>query len=232
MTRRPGRPRAGEQALTRERILAAALRLADEQGLAALTMRRLAGELGVDPMAIYHHLPGKTALVAGLVERVFREMPPPLPADRPWRERVRQFAESYRGLALAHANLVLAIVTDAAAATEAALRISGPLYAALEDAGLTPERVWQAGALVVDYIHGNVLGAAALPGDHAAQETEYRARIRAAEIEMPPAMRRAFAAAEQPMDSFGPGLEMILWGIETSGVGSQESGVRDSAGDR
>src|SRR5262245_9635166 len=63
MARRPGRPRAGQAPLTRERILAAAMRLADEQGIASLSMRRLAADLGVDPMAIYHHLPGKAAVV-------------------------------------------------------------------------------------------------------------------------------------------------------------------------
>ena len=61
MGRRLGRPKAGQELLTRERILDAALRLVDEQGMAALSMRRLAAELGVDPMALYHHLPGKAA---------------------------------------------------------------------------------------------------------------------------------------------------------------------------
>jgi TetR/AcrR family transcriptional regulator, tetracycline repressor protein len=48
--------------LTRERILAEALRLVDEQGLPALTMRALGTRLGVDPMSPYNHVPGKRAL--------------------------------------------------------------------------------------------------------------------------------------------------------------------------
>ena len=54
MGRRPGRPRAGNEKLTRERILRAALQLVDDHGVDALSMRRLAADLGVDPMAIYH----------------------------------------------------------------------------------------------------------------------------------------------------------------------------------
>jgi AcrR family transcriptional regulator len=213
--RSPGRPRTGAEALTREGIVRAAIRLVDEHGMDALSMRRLAGELGVDPMAIYHHLPGKAAVVSGMVELVFREMPA-VPAEGFWRERVRAFAEAYRGLALAHPNLVLAIVTDAATATEAALRISGPLYAALEDAGLTPAMVWQAGALVVDYVHGYVLGSAAHPDDVLAREAEVRERLKAMGMEVAPALQRSYAAAAAEYETFGPGLEMILRGIEVT----------------
>ena len=67
---RPGRPRSGERSLTRGEILGAALRIVDNHGVGALTMRRLAGELGVNPMSIYHHLPGKAAVLSGLVEVV------------------------------------------------------------------------------------------------------------------------------------------------------------------
>src|SRR5215211_2966649 len=102
--RSPGRPRSGAEALTREGILRAAIRLVDEHGMAALSMRRLARELGVDPMAIYHHLPGKAAVVSGMVEVVLREMPA-VAENGLWREPVRAFAEAYRGLALAHPNL-------------------------------------------------------------------------------------------------------------------------------
>ena len=79
MARRVGRPRAGEEALTRGRILVAALSLVDEEGIEALSMRRLAKELGVDPMAIYHHLPNKRALLSALVGQVFSGMRVPEP---------------------------------------------------------------------------------------------------------------------------------------------------------
>ena len=60
--------------LSRERVLSAAMRLADAEGLAPLTMRRLAADLEVEAMSLYHHLPGKPALLDGLVDAVLAEI--------------------------------------------------------------------------------------------------------------------------------------------------------------
>jgi AcrR family transcriptional regulator len=60
--------------LTRERILEAAVALADAEGLDAVTMRRLAGDLGVEAMSLYHHVPNKDALLDGLVAAVIGEV--------------------------------------------------------------------------------------------------------------------------------------------------------------
>ena len=60
--------------LSRERLLAAAITLADADGLQVVTMRRLAAELGVEAMSLYHHLPGKDGLLDGLVETVIGEI--------------------------------------------------------------------------------------------------------------------------------------------------------------
>jgi AcrR family transcriptional regulator len=60
--------------LSRERVLEAAVALADADGLPALTMRRLAAELGVEAMSLYYHLPGKNGLLDGLVETVIAEV--------------------------------------------------------------------------------------------------------------------------------------------------------------
>jgi hypothetical protein len=66
------RSRAGP--LTKARILETALELIDEGGLDALSMRRLGASLGVDPMAVYHHVAGKQAILLGVVERIFADM--------------------------------------------------------------------------------------------------------------------------------------------------------------
>ncbi|MFI7547586.1 TetR/AcrR family transcriptional regulator C-terminal domain-containing protein [Actinoplanes sp. NPDC049599] len=60
--------------LSRERALAAAVTLADTEGLKALTMRRLAADLGVEAMSLYYHLPGKGGLLDGLAETVVTEI--------------------------------------------------------------------------------------------------------------------------------------------------------------
>ena len=60
--------------LTRQRIVTAALEIVDREGLAALSMRRLGSELGVDPMAAYYHIPNKDALLDAIVEAVMAEI--------------------------------------------------------------------------------------------------------------------------------------------------------------
>ena len=61
--------------LTRERVVAAALGIVDREGLDALTMRALGRTLGVDPMAVYHHLPNKAAILDAVAEAVIAEVP-------------------------------------------------------------------------------------------------------------------------------------------------------------
>ena len=60
--------------LTRERVLIAAVELADDTGVESVTMRRLAEQLGVEPMSLYYHLPNKEAILDGIVDLVFREV--------------------------------------------------------------------------------------------------------------------------------------------------------------
>jgi TetR/AcrR family tetracycline transcriptional repressor len=60
--------------LTRERVLTTALAIVDQDGLSKLSMRRLGAELGVDPMAVYYHVPSKAALLDGLVDAVILEL--------------------------------------------------------------------------------------------------------------------------------------------------------------
>src|SRR5450759_539880 len=66
--------RATREPLSRERVLATAMRLADAEGLAAVTMRRVAAELGVEAMSLYFHLPGKASIIDGLAEAIIAEI--------------------------------------------------------------------------------------------------------------------------------------------------------------
>jgi TetR/AcrR family tetracycline transcriptional repressor len=93
-------PSPGDQ-LSRERILAGALELVDQDGLEALTMRRLADALKVDPMSLYNHVESKDDLLDGLTETLWSEVRLP---DRTtgWKPTLREFATSVRGLARAY----------------------------------------------------------------------------------------------------------------------------------
>ena len=77
-----------QRIITEDEILDAAVALVDAEGLAALSMRRLAEATGVAPMTIYGFVASKDDLVARLGAHVLRELPTPLPEDRPWKERI------------------------------------------------------------------------------------------------------------------------------------------------
>jgi AcrR family transcriptional regulator len=87
--------------LTRDRVLRAALELADDSGIESLSMRRLASELGVVPMALYKHVANKEELLDGMVDLVIGEIDPPVPgAD--WKRAIRERILSARRALLRH----------------------------------------------------------------------------------------------------------------------------------
>ncbi len=211
---RPPRPR-----LTRERILEAALELADASGIDALSMRTLARRLGVDPMSIYNHLPNKDAVIAGLVERVFAQLRPPAgdatSSGQPWQERVRAFARAYRDLLRAHPHLILHVIEDPASATAGTLAAGETLYAALAAAGFPPRLVVRGADIVVDYINGFAIAERAIALDPTAGQREMRAGLAALPPDELPTLRRTLAALGE--DDAGPdfefGLEILLAGL-------------------
>lgn len=116
--RGPG-TRAG---LTRDRVLAAALDLVDEDGLGALSMRRLGARLDVEAMTLYHHVPNKDALLDGLVELVLREAAGE-PAGDEWRAVLRGYAHRLRAALLAHPG-ALPLAVSRSASTPESLRVA------------------------------------------------------------------------------------------------------------
>jgi len=212
MPRRKGQPQ-----LTVEGIVGAALELIDESGLDALSMRRLGTKLGVDPMAVYHHVPGKDALLERVVRRVFDDVPAFVGDDRApgaWRRRVRRWADAYRAVARAHPHLVLRIVADPAVVAVAAVRVNESLFAALEASGLPPAHVAAAADVIVDFVNGYVLAEASGPYDGEAAMAAFLAELDAQPAEAVAAQRRAFAAGRpRGHDGFAYGLDVILAGL-------------------
>ncbi len=200
------------------------MRLVDEEGMGALSMRRLGVELGVNPMSIYHHLPGKDAVISGLVELVFSGMRMRYPDGMSWQDQVRVWAETYRGLVRSHPNLVLEIVSNAAAVTEAVLLVNEPLYEALDESGLPPAEVVVGADSVVDFIHGFAIAEGAQPPGHPFDRRELLERLETGAAEVLPTMSRVFRAltadeARYDFDrGFDAGLGILLKGIEASAV--------------
>jgi AcrR family transcriptional regulator len=115
----------GDGKITRELVLATALKLIDRDGADALSMRRLAAALDRDPMILYRHAPGKAAVLDGVVETVLAQLSVD-PTDPDWAAQLRAVARGYRALALAHPNVVPLLVTRPLA-TPLALRPPGTL---------------------------------------------------------------------------------------------------------
>src|ERR671918_129842 len=95
---------AKRQPLSRRRILEAAVRFVDGEGLEALSMRKLGAELGVEAMSLYNHVPNKEALLDGMVELLLGELEIP-PEDECWERRVREAYRAFRRLAHEHPNV-------------------------------------------------------------------------------------------------------------------------------
>lgn len=120
---RRGRPRQGShRPLSRKSIVKAALRIVDRDGFFALSMRRLGASLGVDPMAIYHHLPNKGALYDAIVEAIMEELTIPAGSGRAEPvERLKAVARAYKDALLAHPN-ALAVIAARPIRTRAAMQ--------------------------------------------------------------------------------------------------------------
>jgi hypothetical protein len=145
-----------------------------------------------------------------------------------WQARVRAWAEAYRDLVRSHPNLVLEIVSSAAAVTEAVLLVNEPLYAALQEASLPPAEVVQAADSVVDFVHGFALAEGAQPPERPFDRRELLERLVAGAADGLPATSRVFRAltreeARYDFDrGFDAGLGILLKGIEASGESEPE----------
>lgn len=101
----------GRRPLSRRRILNAAVELVDQEGLGALSMRRLGRELGVEAMSLYNHVPNKEALLGGMVEVLMEGLEAPAGGSAGWEEQVGGAFRSYLKLARAHPEVFQLFVT-------------------------------------------------------------------------------------------------------------------------
>lgn len=138
--------------ISREMVLAAALRLADEQGLAAVTMHAVAKRLRVTPMALYRHVNDKDALLDGLVELLLTEFPLPTAEGR-WDERLVAMAAGIRDTARRH-PAVFPLLLTRPAVTPAARVVRDAVQSALREGGQPETEVARAERLLSTAILG------------------------------------------------------------------------------
>lgn len=136
----------------RPEILDAALAIADERGLDALSMRAVAERIGVTPMALYGYFRNKDELLDGLVGRLLCEIPSPDPAAEGGR-RLGVMARGLRQVALRHPG-VFPLLLARPASTPDAVRVTGAVFQALTDLGVPDDEVPRMERLASTFVMG------------------------------------------------------------------------------
>jgi TetR/AcrR family tetracycline transcriptional repressor len=206
---------ARRERLTRERVIGAAVEIVDRDGLDALTMRALGRELGVDPMAVYHHLRGKAAILDGVVEAVLREVPLDASPELGWAERFAALARGYRAALRSHPN-ALPVVATRPDVTPAALRILDTALAIVLEAGLDPAEALGAVHAASCFILGHALDEAGLGAgeDISVAETAAAQQHLLASGDYPNLAAVALSGAEiRADDTFEMGLAALMSGL-------------------
>jgi AcrR family transcriptional regulator len=147
--------------LSRERVLRAAVAVADAGGIGSLTIRSLAQQLGVKPMSVYHHVANKEEILDGIVDIVFGEIDlPSVGGD--WRSEMHRRATSARGVLRRH-PWAIGLLETRTSPGPATLRHHDAVLGTLRGAGFSVEMTAHAYALIDSYVYGFALQEAALP---------------------------------------------------------------------
>ncbi|SDM56356.1 TetR/AcrR family transcriptional regulator C-terminal domain-containing protein [Allokutzneria albata] len=211
--------------VTREKVLAAALALVEENGVQGLSMRKLAAAVGVEAMSLYNHVPNKDAVIDGIAELVIRGMVLPEPTGD-WKNDLRGLADAFRTAATRYphaAGLVLTrqLGSDASlAGTDAALSV-------LRGAGFGAEEAVHALRAVLAFLVGTVLreveSGPAFDGDDPEAVAHRRAELVASPF---PALAESapFLASCDHDREYEFGLELLLTALETRRTQSSQRG--------
>lgn len=176
--REGGKARRGTSArtpLSRERVIRTAVAVADEKGSAALTMRAIAGPLGVGAMSLYHHVAGREDVLDGMVDTVFDEIDLP-PRDTDWKSAMRHRAVSARAVLLRHPSAI-GLMASRSRPGPATLRHHDAVIGALRAGGLSVAMAAHAFSLIDSYLYGFVLQELNLPFSGAEEVDEVAGAI-------------------------------------------------------
>ncbi len=206
------------ETLTRERVLQGAVTLADEIGIEALTIRKLAVALGVKPMTIYHHVPSKEEIIDGMVEIVFSEIDLP-PTDEDWKSAMRKRCISAREVLRRH-PWAAPLMESRMSPGPANLGHHEAVLACLRRGGLSLQMTAHAYAILDGFVYGFCFDEAVLPAQGTGEEfAELTAEIAAAfdPDDYPHLVEFSTQHVFQPGynfgDSFEFGLDLIIEGL-------------------
>ena len=215
--------------LSKERVVDAAVALADEKGLDAVSMRKLAEQLGAGAMSLYHYFPNKDALITGMVDVVFAEIELP-PVEGDWKAAMRRRALSTRA-ALTRHRWAVGLMESREMPGPESFRVHNTVLGYLREAGFSIELTIQAYSLLDAYIYGFALQERTVPFEDAegaaavaeAQAREFEARAQEQQLaglaeEFPYLAEVVAGHVAQVGYDAGPafeyGLDLILDGLE------------------
>ena len=202
--------------LTRERIALEALALIDEDGLDKLSMRRLAGRLGVEAMSLYHHVGDKSDLLTAVADVVLGEIAGSTRSD--WHDRITDVLSQFRSACLAH-PAAMPLVVATGFLTPSALMPVDTLLGALEQAGLDQRQRVHAFRLLLSFTLGAISCELAESGDGAPAGGSTDVDARAAVAAVAPQLTHLQDVAELLWScdydaDFADGLRQLLGTIE------------------
>lgn len=220
MTARNNR-RAAESAqvpLSKERVVAEAMRLADQEGVDGLSMRRLASELGAGAMSLYHYVANKDNLLDAMIDVVFSEIDLPDPRQD-WRTAMRARALSARQVLAAH-PWAISQMEARTTPGPANLRHREAVLGCLRGAGFSVVMATHANWMLDSYLYGHALQEASLPFDTVEEFTQATEEVYLPQL--PPeefpylagSAEELLAAGDDPAEEFAYGLDVILDALE------------------
>jgi AcrR family transcriptional regulator len=209
---------ASRQPLSRERVVRAAMALADAGGIDALTMRRLGDELGVEAMSLYKHVANKDDLIDGMTDAVFAEIELPSGASD-WRTAMRERAVSVRA-ALSRHPWATPLMQSRTSPGPATMRHHDTVIGTLRTAGFSVALTAHAFSALDSYIYGFALQQRSLPFETGEQTAELAEAILAqfpaeayphlAELTVQHVLQPGYDYG----DEFEFGLDLVLDGLE------------------
>ena len=204
--------------LTREKVLRAAIKLADRHGLDALSMRKLGDALGVEAMSLYNYVSNKEDLLDGMVDEVFTEIGLP-PEDAGWRSAMRQRAHSVRDVLGRH-RWALRLIGSRTSPGPATLAHYDAVFGALRRAGFSVGQAGDAYGMLNSYTIGFSVQEALMPFETGEEAVELVKELMGrVPTERYPYLgelmtERVAEGTADPAARFDAGLEAILDAIE------------------
>jgi AcrR family transcriptional regulator len=198
------------RALTPEAITEAAIRIADAEGLDAVSIRRIAAEIDARPMSLYDHFSSKDALLAAMADEVVSEVlvDPPLPDD--WRQAMTAISRQLYGMLVRH-RWLLAVTSKQPRFGPNSEKQAAQLAEAMSGLSLDSAEMWILVGTINDYVLGHSLRAISIPGPEELEDVIAETAIDASpELASLPDYLRTRAS----IDRFEAGLAAVLDGIE------------------